>query len=295
MKLMSSKFNSKLLFLFLALGFAACSQNPQEVQTSPEDSQNLNKLESDGPIQTEDKSQTTEDKNQTTEDKNQTTEDKNQTTEDKNQTTEDKNQATEDKSQTTEDKNQATEDKNQAAEGDNRDSYNDVLLEGWESKFKSTAKALHMKGKNIGEVLAREASSFRDYHKYGHRENNPFYYQFGYAFHNIYKYNSLYTPSFEDLLKRNNGDYEKTFYKSFKSDGSDLGLENNGFWRFINIWEASRNDSIPGDFYPEDMDEELVQALESHCQELEKTCLIHYFYNTKLNSYEQLWMQNNLK
>ena len=87
---------------------------------------------------------------------------------------------------------------------------------------------------------------------------------------------------------RHRGDYERTFYKSFKSDGSDLGLKNNGFWKFINIWEASRKDSIPGDLYPEDMDEKLVQALEKHCQKLEEKCLIQYFDNTKLNSYDQL-------
>ena len=81
------------------------------------------------------------------------------------------------------------------------------------------------------------------------------------AGHNLLKYRSLSNPSFEYLISTGKNP-EELAYSAFKTDGGDLGLENNGFGDTLDVWKILKNNGEV-DIYPENIDKETVAYLKT--------------------------------
>lgn len=130
-----------------------------------------------------------------------------------------------------------------------RKSYNEQITQKYENEFKEKFASFHKNQQCFGEPLAREAFEARHMIKEAHQQETTWYGNIAIGLHNIYKYGSWNNPDYDYFIRQGKTP-EDIAYSAFKTDGSDLGLENNGFGETLKIWAALRDSQT---IYPEDI------------------------------------------
>lgn len=139
-----------------------------------------------------------------------------------------------------------------------RNSYNEMVTNAYKSYFSPKFKEIHDQDMCFGEDLAREAFEARDYIKSLHQEETSMIGNFVIGVRNLYKYGSWSNPGYDYFAKFKTP--EEIAYSAFKTNGSDLGLANNGFGEVYSQWKDLHEDNP--ELYPEYMVDYPVETLD---------------------------------
>ncbi len=117
-----------------------------------------------------------------------------------------------------------------------RDEYNVKMSDkGILVKYLKEAKKIHQEYKIISEEVAREVHENRNEIKEFYQDLTPALARLAIHQRNLKKYGNEVGPSYEFLINKGK-DSEEIFYSSFKTDGKDLGLANNGFNEVLDLY-----------------------------------------------------------
>lgn len=137
-----------------------------------------------------------------------------------------------------------------------RQSYNAKVTAAYH-EFLKKALEFHDNGQCFGPELAREAFETRNAIKEAHQAQTSWLGRAAIYVRNLLTYGAG-NVTFESLSK--NKTPEELAYSAFKTDGSDLGLEGNGFADILRTWYAIKDVST---LYPEDITPEMVEAFKA--------------------------------
>jgi hypothetical protein len=141
-----------------------------------------------------------------------------------------------------------------------RDMYNKAVMQEYE-KFKAKAAIIHQNKQSIATPLAKEAFETRHHIKLAHREETSYIGGTLIAARNLWKYGSPSGPTYEYLRKQGKTP-EEIAYSAFKTDGSDLGLANNGVGEALQIWQVIKSTGNL-EIYPEHLSKHDVDWFKS--------------------------------
>lgn len=143
---------------------------------------------------------------------------------------------------------------NTRTDSDVRKSYNEKITQKYESEFKGTFASFHEKEMCFGDEVARAAFEARHTIKEAHQGETSFFGKVAIGVHNLAKYGSWSNPDYDYFIAQGKTP-EEIAYSAFKTDGSDLGLENNGFGEVLKVWQALKSEH---NVYPEEISSETV-------------------------------------
>lgn len=143
-----------------------------------------------------------------------------------------------------------------------RNSYNTAISEVYHGQFKDIFIEIHAKKQSISYGIAKEASEAREQIKLTHQEETSFLGKIVIYARNAYKYGVKHCagPDFDYLVAKGKT-AEEIAYAAFKTDGSDLGLKNNGFGQILEIHAHLHKNNIVN-FHPEDIN---LTDFTDHC------------------------------
>jgi hypothetical protein len=170
------------------------------------------------------------------------------------------------KSDEPETETQKVTDAKKAAPKDNneiRDSYNQRMAEEW-NKFCIIAKGIHKKQQCIGDSIAQEASALREKIKHEEQNNTS---KLGQKIIDERQKKKYGEGNIYDKFIKDGKTPEAIAYSSFKTDGRDMGLSNNGIGEIIDIAKILQKKGI--EIYPEDLTPKALEVLtDKHSFEL---------------------------
>lgn len=137
-----------------------------------------------------------------------------------------------------------------------RASYNKQVTEAFDD-FVEVAAAFHDNEQCFGDGVARLAFEKRDEIKKAHQEETSWLGQAAIFVRNMFLYGSP-NATYEVFSRKKNP--EEIAYAAFKTNGSDLGLNGNGFGDVLDTWRAIKNVST---IYPEAITPEMVAAFKA--------------------------------